>query len=180
MTNNDNKPESAPALRGSELIIPVAAIALAIYYFSTIIDSPWTAKVTAYIVGLTLVVLSVLFIAKFVIYWRAGRANLAMSDLIEPAGLLPQRLALFALTLASVVFIPLLGFTLTSILFLSSAMLLMTNGSNVRLIVPLAIILSIVWFILFVLIFKRKFPLAWLDNQITAIVLPLLQSIGLG
>ena len=43
---------------GPDLIIPVAAILFTLYYFSTIIDSPWTAQVSAFFVGSILLGLS--------------------------------------------------------------------------------------------------------------------------
>ena len=42
---------------GGELIIPVAAVAFTLYYFSTIFDSPWTAQVSAFFVGTILILL---------------------------------------------------------------------------------------------------------------------------
>ena len=49
------KPE--PRAIGGELIIPVAALALTIYYFTTIIDVPWSAQVSAFFVGAILILL---------------------------------------------------------------------------------------------------------------------------
>lgn len=165
---------------GTDLIIPVASIVLVIYYFSTIWNSPWTAKVTAYVVGLTLAGLSLLFIGQKLVELFSGKARFSLRELIEPVGMLPQRLILFALTLGSLIFIPWLGFTLTSILFLSSATLLLTKGRGALRIVVVAVILSISWFVLFVLVFQRRFPLGWLDEQLKAFFLPMLKSIGLG
>ena len=42
---------------GAQLIIPVAALAFTLYYFSTIINSPWTAQVSAFFIGSILILL---------------------------------------------------------------------------------------------------------------------------
>ena len=47
------KPEK-PAV-GAELVLPVAALLFTIYYFTTIINVPWTAQVSAFFVGTILI-----------------------------------------------------------------------------------------------------------------------------
>ncbi len=180
MAANGEQPGRQRPVVGADLIIPIAAIALALYYFTTIIDSPWTAQVTAFFVGAILILLSLLLIGRSLWRFRQGDVDFSLDELIQPVAMLPVRAALLALVIASLYFISILGFTLTAILFLSSAMLLLNRGKNPVRIIVLAVTLSIVWFILFVLIFQRRFPLGWLDHQITGFVKPMLQSLGLG
>ena len=180
MANTEDGRPAGRAEVGSDLIIPVAAVALALYYFTTIIDSPWTAQVTAFFVGIILILLSVAHVVRALLKLRSGEAQFSMQTILEPTGLLPQRAALFALTIGSLLVMSTVGFTLTSMVFLSAAMLLLNRGRNPIRIVVLAIGLSVVWFIVFVLIFQRRFPLGWLDDQIKSIVGPLLKSAGLG
>jgi hypothetical protein len=164
---------------GADFVIPIAAILLAIYYFTTILDSPWTAQVTAFFVGVTLIALSLAFLIRALLSLARGQARFSLATLIEPRSLLPQRSILFALTLGSLVAIPHLGFTLTAMLFLSTSMLLLTSGRYPIRICTGAIAMSVVWFVIFVLIFRRRFPLGWLDEQLKALLLPALKSIGL-
>ncbi|MGI9421712.1 MAG: tripartite tricarboxylate transporter TctB family protein [Hyphomicrobiaceae bacterium] len=180
MANTEDEQPTERAEVGSDLIIPVAAVALALYYFTTIIDSPWTAQVTAFFVGIILILLSIAHVLRAMLRLNRGDAQFSMRRILEPASLLPQRAMLFALTVGSLLVMSTAGFTLTAIVFLSSAMLLLNHGRNPVRIVVLAVSLSVVWFILFVLIFQRRFPLGWLDEQISAIVRPLLKSVGLG
>ena len=42
---------------GGELIIPVLALIFTLYYISTVINSPWSAKVNAYMVELITVLM---------------------------------------------------------------------------------------------------------------------------
>lgn len=180
MANDGNEPGLERHTVGSDLLIPIAAIALAVYYFTTIIDSPWTAQVTAFFVGVILIGLSLLHIGRSLWRLHKGEARFTVSDLLQPFDMLPQRIALFALTVLSLVLMPTLGFTLTAILFLAGAMLLLNRGRTPVRIVSMAIAFSVVWFIVFVLIFQRRFPLGWLDNQISAVFKPLLKTLGLG
>ena len=61
---------------GADLIIPVAAILFTLYYFSTIIDSPWTAQVSAFFVGSVLLALCVLFVVGVALRVKRGDADL--------------------------------------------------------------------------------------------------------
>jgi hypothetical protein len=70
----------------------------------------------------------------------------------------PKRAALFVLTLAYIFFINLAGFTITTFLFLCLGMLVLSEGRNKRLIVGLAVGLSIGGYLLFVVAFERRFP----------------------
>jgi hypothetical protein len=107
---------------GAELIIPVCAVIFTLYYISTIIDSPWTAQVTAYFIGSILIAMCVvLFVIK-------GREDLSVKALIETLDALPRRLGLFGLTLGYIVVLPWVGFTLTTFAFLSLGMLLLAGA----------------------------------------------------
>ncbi len=174
----DQSARDKPAV-GADFVIPIAAILLAIYYFTTILDSPWTAQVTAFFVGMTLIILCLAFLIRAALSLVRSQARFSLQGLIEPKSLLPIRTALFVLTVSSVVAIPYLGFTLTATLFLSTSMLLLTAGRNPLRICTGAIVMSVVWFVIFVLIFKRRFPLGWLDEQLKALIQPVLKSIGL-
>ena len=53
-----------------------------------------------------------------------------MGPLFEPTSYIPKRLALLGLTLGFIFFVQYLGFTITVFLFLSGAMLLLSNGQK--------------------------------------------------
>jgi hypothetical protein len=142
---------------GSDLIIPVAGLLFTLYYFSTIIDSPWTAQVSAFFIGTVLVFLIVIFFVKSALAVRAGEADLRLDHLVEPRSFLSKRLILVAMTIAYVHLIQWGGFTLTSFVFLSLAMLLLSGGRNKRLIFVLAAVLALTGYLLFILAFETRF-----------------------
>jgi len=163
--DNNESPEKKQSI-GADLIIPICAVVFTLYYISTILDSPWTAKVTAYLIGSVLIGLCFLLFVRSGYAVRRGRADLSFKSLIEPVEALPRRLALFGLTLAYIVFLPIVGFTLTTFVFLSAGMLLLSRGEGRRFKFILAGCLSVGWFALLVVGFKRRFPLGWVDEQL--------------
>jgi hypothetical protein len=143
---------------GAQLIIPVAALAFTLYYFSTIINSPWTAQVSAFFIGSVLILLIVTYLVKWAILVKQGKADLGMDDLVEPRAFIPKRLGLLALTLGFIFFVQWGGFTLTAFVFLSLAMLILSGGRRAKLIVSLAAALAIGGYLLFILAFDTRFP----------------------
>jgi hypothetical protein len=143
---------------GADLIIPVAAIVFTIYYFTTIWSAPWTAQVSAFFVGAILMTLCAVFFLLFGLQWRSGQADFSFDRVINPTGAIPKRLLLFALMVGYIFVIDWVGFIITTFLFLTFAMLLLTDGKHRRLIVSLSATLAIGGYLLFVVAFQRQFP----------------------
>ena len=145
---------------GSELIIPAAAIVFTLYYFYSIIDTPWTAQVSAFFNGSILLVLCGVFIVGVVLKLSRGEATLKFDTLLEPVAVAPKRGLLFLLTLAYIFFIDWAGFTITTFLFLVLGMLLLSGRErrNKIFVVVLSALLSVGGYFLFVVAFERHFP----------------------
>ncbi|MCK5274593.1 MAG: tripartite tricarboxylate transporter TctB family protein, partial [Alphaproteobacteria bacterium] len=143
---------------GSDLVIPAAALAFTFYYFSTIIDSPWTAQVSAFFIGAVLIALIGAFVIYSLLSIRRGEADLGFQRLTEPLSFMPRRAALFALTIFFIFFVEWGGFTITTFIFLSGAMLLLSRGRNWKFILALSATLAIGGYFLFVYAFEVRFP----------------------
>lgn len=143
---------------GSELVIPTIALAFTLYYFSTIIDSPWTAQVSAFFIGAVLIALIAAFFIYKIVSVTRGEADLGFQHLTGPLSFMPKRVILFALTLFFMFFIEWGGFTLTTFIFLSGAMLTLSGGQNRKLILTLSATLAIGGYFLFVYAFEVRFP----------------------
>ena len=156
----DGDPADKPAKRhiGGELVIPVAALLFTGYYFTTIIDVPWTAQVSAFFVGTVLSICILIFIGRVVMMVRRGEADLGMGGLIAPISYLPKRLILLVLTIAYIYLIHWGGFTLTTFFFLMIAMLTLNEGKRPALIVGLAAAIAISGWLLFIVAFETRFP----------------------
>ncbi len=143
---------------GGDLVIPTAALAFTLYYFSTIIDSPWTAQVSAFFIGAILIALILAFFVKTVASMRRGEVDLRLDSLVAPRAYVPKRLGLLGLTLAFIYLVEWVGFTLTTFVFLSLAMLLLSGGRNKRRILILCAVLALGGYAVFILAFETRFP----------------------
>ena len=155
---------------GGELIIPIMAFVFTLYYFWTILEVPWSAQVSAFFVGSILIVLIVIFFLKTAGRLRRGEASLKIGPLFDPISFVPKRLALLGLTLGFILIVQYLGFTITVFLFLSSAMLLLSNGRKKRLIFSLSATLAIAGWALFIWAFETRFPAGPFETMMKGLI----------
>ena len=155
---------------GGELVIPVAAVAFTLYFFSTIWNSPWTAQVSAFVVGGVLLAACGLFFLRSVLWLRAGRANLGFGTLISRDDLSTGRLGLFITTLAYVTLIDALGFTLTTFLFLATSMLWLSRGRNPLRITLVSAVMALGGWAVFIWAFDTRFPRGWFEETMRMVL----------
>ena len=134
------------------------AFAFTLYYFSTIIDSPWTAQVSAVFIGTILITLIAIFVISLLVRARRGEVDFRIGALIEPYSMLGKRLALFGLTLGFIVVIPYAGFTITTFVFMTLGMLVLAGARRARFIILLCAALAIAGWALFIYAFETRFP----------------------
>jgi hypothetical protein len=161
-------PSPAPATekraRGGELVIPAAAVVFSLYYFSTILDSPWTAQVSAFFIGSVLIALSLAFMVRTWFEVRRGEADFRFTSLFGRIDLSSGRLALGAVTLAYIVLIEWGGFTITTFFFLFFSMLLLNRGRRKGLVAALSATMALGGYALFILAFDTRFPKGPFEN----------------
>ena len=143
---------------GGDLVIPVMALALAVYYIYSILDAPWTAKVGTYFVAAILIVLVVIFLVKTFVTARKGHTDWSMGQIVSPASFVPRRLALLALTMAYIFLVQWGGFTITTFVFLYAAMLLLGGRSVQRRALILSATFALGGYLLFIAAFQTRFP----------------------
>ncbi len=158
------QPEGERRQIGGELVIPALAFGFTLYYIGTVLDSPWSAKVNAYMVGSVLVVLVLVFFARALRELLQGRATLGVSDLLAPYDILAKRLAFMAISLGYLVVIQWLGFTLTTFLFLAASMLVLGGGRRPVLCLVSAAVMASVALGVFVVLFEKRFPKGPIEN----------------
>lgn len=154
---------------GGELIIPVLALIFTLYYISTVINSPWTAKLNAYMVGSVLIVLVLLFIGYAAWQVLKGRATLGAANLFAPYDILPKRIGFIALSLGYLIAMPWLGFTLTTFVFMAGSMLLLGGGRRPILSVAAAVVMAAIALGVFVVLFQKRFPKGPVEYLIQAL-----------
>ena len=163
---------SAPERRaiGGELIIPALAVAFTVYYFVSIHEAPWTAKVSTYLIGGVLIALSLLFAALALRELLARRADLSARVLLEPAQLRGKRAGLLALTLAYIVVLEWSGFTITTFVFVLAGMLVLGGARAARIALVLAAVYALGGYVLFVALFDTRFPAGPFERLIAQLV----------
>ncbi|MFT5538497.1 MAG: hypothetical protein ACI82H_000009 [Alphaproteobacteria bacterium] len=143
---------------GAELIIPVAGTVFALYYFTTIWNSPWTAQVSAFFIGSILILCSIAVTIRIIGAIKRGEATFNFTLLIEPRDFIVKRVILFFLILAYIIVVQWAGFTLTTFAFLFLAMALLNERKRLGLITVLSATLAIGGWLLFVVAFAVRFP----------------------
>ena len=166
--NSEPKQKAKPI--GGELLLPVAAIVFSIYYFTTITEVPFSAEVSAIFVGSILIFLCALLFLRTYLQVRRGEATLGIGSLIEPISYIPIRLGLLALTFGFVFLVQWLGFTLTTFLFLSLAMMLLNRGRKKGFIIAVAAALSFGGWLLFIYAFDTRFPAGPFENLMATVL----------
>jgi hypothetical protein len=155
---------------GGELIIPVLALVFTLYYISTVINSPWTAQLNAYMVGSILIGLTVLFIAIALREVVKGRATLGASDLLAPYDILPKRLGFIGLSLGYLLVMEWLGFTLSTVAFMAASIYLLGGGRRPVVCVIAAAVMAAVALAVFVILFEKRFPKGPIEYLVQALI----------
>lgn len=164
MTRIDGVEQETRKPIGAEMIIPAAATLFTIYYFSTILDSPWTAQVGAFFVGIILVALSVIFLVRSGLRVSRREASLGLGSFVTREDVVNGRLAVFVLTLLYTWAIEYGGFSLTTFGFLFLSMAALTRGRQLVLVTGLATGITMTGYLLFIVIFNTRFPRGPVEN----------------
>ncbi len=163
-------PKDPPRQLGGELVIPVLAVAFTLYYFSSIWNSPWTAQVSAFMVGGILLLVCAMFFLRAILWLSRGQASLGFGNLFSIEDLRTGRIGLIATTVAFCVFIDQLGFTLTTFLFLALSMIILSKGKSPLLIVAISAVMALGGWAVFIWAFDTRFPRGWFEGVMQAVI----------
>lgn len=155
---------------GGEMVIPVMAIAFTLYYFSTIWNSPWTAQVSAFLVGGILLLVCGIFLVRCALWLARAEGSLGFSNLINMDDIRTGRIGLIAATVGFCVLIERLGFTLSTFLFLLVSMTILAKGRRFGLILMLSGLIALVGWAVFILAFDTRFPRGWFEMTMKAVL----------
>jgi len=150
--------DAEPRPIGAQLVIPIAAIIFTIYYFWTILDTPWTAQVSAFFVGTILLALAVVFVGKQLYERQRGRVTFGLGDLVTHADISSGRAAVFALTVVYIIAIQWGGFTITTFFFLFLSIAILNRGHRLGMAALVSFVMVIAGYLLFIVAFNTRFP----------------------
>lgn len=168
----DMRPDTDKTKRplGGELVIPAVAVAFTLYFFSSIWNSPWTAQVSAFLVGGILLFVCAIFFVKSAILIRKDEANLPFENLVNMNDISTGRLGLLLTTVGYCMLIGWLGFTLTTFLFLALSMLILSKGARPGLILGASAAMSLTGWAVFIWAFDTRFPTGWFEMTMKAVL----------
>ena len=164
------KPDTPKRQLGGELVIPVLAIAFTLYFFTTIWNSPWTAQVSAFLVGGILLLVCTIFMVRVGLMLASGQGNLGFGSLFKREDISSGRIGLFVTTLGYCLLIDQLGFTLTTFLFLSISMFILSKGRNAGFITLISAVISLAGWAVFIWAFDTRFPRGWFETAMNAVL----------
>ena len=162
--------EKQPRQIGGELVIPAIAVVFTLYFFSTIWNSPWTAQVSAFLVGGVLLLVCAIFFVRCVMMLQRGEGKLGFANLVTMDDIRTGRVGLLFTTVAYVVLIDRLGFTLTTFLFLTSSMLILAKGRNPAFIALISGTMALTGWAVFIWAFDTRFPHGWFETAMKAVL----------
>ena len=155
---------------GGELIIPVAALAFAIYYTSTVWELAWQANAVGLSVGGGIVILLVILGVRFAREWAWGEADFSLGDVAYPLSLLARRLAILAAATGFILVMPYLGFTLSMFIFLIVGVMILSGLEQLRWGIVLALAVSLGGYFLFIVFVGARFPQGPVERLLSFLV----------
>ncbi len=162
--------DKSPRPIGGELVIPIVAVAFTLYFFSSIWNSPWTAQVSGFLVGGILLLVCGIFFVRCISQLMSGRASLGFGTLFSMQDITSGRIGLLVTTVGYCLLIDRLGFTLTTFLFLSLSMLILSHGKRPGLIIAISAAMSLGGWAVFIWAFETRFPSGWFETTMKAVL----------
>jgi hypothetical protein len=155
---------------GGELVIPILAIGFTLYYFTTIWNSPWTAQVSAFMVGGVLLLVCAIFILKCAVWLSRGEGEFGFRNLFGREDISSGRIGLLVTTVGYCILIDELGFTLATFLFLFASMAILARGRRIGFIGLVSALISLGGWAVFIWAFDTRFPKGWFETTMKALL----------
>jgi hypothetical protein len=142
---------------GADLVIPLLALGFAIYFFWSITDLAWEAKANGVVIGVALITLVVVQVARIAWEVGQGRADLRTGLLWEPRDVLLKRLGMVAITVAFILLLQVLGLTLSLFAAMVAALALM-GVRRLPVLLGIAFGVAAAAYLLFIALLDAGFP----------------------
>lgn len=146
-----------------ELIIPVGAIAFAIYYLSTVWQLPFQARVVGIYVAAAIGLLSLALFVRFARDVFGGGKSLGFAGFFSDPVSEGRRWSVLALTFAFIGLMPVVGFAVSIFAFVFSTVIVIGGMRRLKAAFILATCMTVVAFSIFILVVKVRFPLSAVD-----------------
>ena len=142
---------------GADLVIPLLALGFAIYFFWSITDLAWEAKANGVVIGVALIALVVVQVARIAAAVAQGRGDLRTDPLWQPRDVLLKRLGMVAVTVAFILLLQVLGLTLSLLAAMVAALALM-GVRRIPVLLGIAFGVAAAAYLLFIALLDAGFP----------------------
>ena len=142
---------------GADLIIPALALGFAIYFFWSIADLAWEAKANGVVIGIALIALVVIQVARIGIAVAKGRGDLGTGTLWQPRDVLLKRVGMVVVTIAFILLLQVLGLTLSLFLSMAAALWLM-GVRRIPVLLGISFGVAAAAYLLFIAVLDAGFP----------------------
>ena len=149
-------PERRSAL-GADLIIPLLAAGLTIYFLASTSSLVWEARANGTVIGAVLLILIAMQALKVGRQLRARQGILSLGDLVERSPVQAQRLGLFAIMTLFILVIPWVGTTLGLLLSMLAGMWIL-GVRDLRYLFGVSFAVAATVYILFMVLLKSRLP----------------------
>ncbi len=163
MSNPESEPQARAAL-GADLIIPLLACSLTIYYLVSTAELVWEARATGTVIGLTLIALCIALFVKFGLRIASGRADFSTGDLFKDNEFNRQRLGLAAMMMVYIVTITWVGATI-GLFFLLIGCMWLLGVRRIRTLVGIALVAAVLVHLALITLLDSKLPRGWIVDQ---------------
>ncbi len=155
-TPEDAGPARRPAL-GADLIIPLLAGGLTIYFLAGTAGLVWEARANGTVIGTVLLILVAVQVFKVGRQLRAGRGTLGLGGLVERSPVQVQRLGLFAALTLFIVTVPWVGTTLGLFLTMLAGMRIL-GVRDPRYLAGVSFAVAATVYVLFMVLLQSRLP----------------------
>ena len=142
---------------GADLIIPALALGFAIYFFWSIADLAWEAKANGVVIGIALIALVVIQVARIAMAVAQGRGDLGTGTLWQPRDVLIKRIGMVVVTIAFILLLQVLGLTLSLFVSMAAALWLM-GVRRIPVLLGISFGVSAAAYLLFIAVLDAGFP----------------------
>lgn len=148
---------SGAAPIGADLVIPLMALAFAVYFFFSIRELPWEAKANGTMIGSTLLLLVVVQFIRIGTAVARGKATLGFDALWQPRDALGKRLGMVAVTIVFIATVQWLGLTLGLLLGMLASLWIM-GVRRPKIIILVSLGVALISYALFIAALNSEFP----------------------
>jgi hypothetical protein len=169
MSDPDLEPERASsAALGADLIIPVLACGLVVYYFASTVDLVWEAKATGLFIGAVLVAFCIAQFVRLGLRIAAGEGSFDLGELTSDNVFNRQRLALVVLAALFVTTLHWVGTTLGLFLLLICAMWVL-GVRSLRALIGVAFATAAVVHLVLIYLLNSRLPQGAIERLLGAV-----------